>query len=74
MPDLASPALDGYDYEECIVEEKNGKLSISYEGKNGLQEILNQKVAFKIKFKGYRLWSIEGDIEMAEHRLWEGFV
>lgn len=74
LPDLASPALDGYDYEECIVEEKNGKLSISYEGKNGLQEILNQKVAFKIKFKGYRLWSIEGDIEMAEHRLWEGFV
>ena len=41
---------------------------------HSLEELKDQKVVFKIRFKGYKLWAINGDIKAAEHRLFEGLI
>lgn len=53
--------------------ENGDKLKIEFTG-HSLEELKDQKVVFKIRFKGYKLWAINGDIKAAEHRLFEGLI
>ena len=55
------------------VTENGDKLKIEFTG-HSLEELKDQKVVFKIRFKGYKLWAINGDIKAAEHRLFEGLI
>lgn len=71
-PTWNSEPFEGFDYENSCVTEEGDKLIICFNGERKMQELAGQKLIMKFKFKGYKLWAVRGDLETAEHRLWEG--
>lgn len=72
-PNWSEPAIEGFSFSDSKVTENGDKLKIEFTG-HSLEELKDQKVVFKIRFKGYKLWAINGDIKAAEHRLFEGLI
>ena len=72
-PNWSELAIEGFSFSDSKVTENGDKLKIEFTG-HSLEELKDQKVVFKIRFKGYKLWAINGDIKAAEHRLFEGLI
>lgn len=73
-PSWNKPAFEGFDYGDSCVAREGDRLYISFENGHKLSELAGQRMVFKIRFKGYKLWAVKGDLEIADHRLWEGSV
>lgn len=63
--------FDGFSYEESRTEQQeNGWTAIRF-GK-GFESLAGQKASVKLRFRNLKLWALRGDVDQAEHRLWEG--
>ena len=66
-----SQPFDGFSYSDSRVEQKaDGWWSIRFAG--GMEQLAGEKVSLKLRLRNVKLWALRGDVEMAEHRLWEG--
>ena len=66
-----SRPFDGFSYGDSRVEQNaGGWWSVRFAG--GLEQLAGEKVSLKLRLRNVKLWALRGDVEMAEHRLWEG--
>ena len=66
-----SQPFDGFSYSDSRAEQKaDGWWSIRFAG--GMEQLAGEKVSLKLRMRNVKLWALRGDVEMAEHRLWEG--
>ena len=64
-------SIDGFSYGDSRVEQNaGGWWSVRFAG--GLEQLAGEKVSLKLRLRNVKLWALRGDVEMAEHRLWEG--
>ena len=63
--------FDGFSFGESRAEQlENGWTAIRFD--KGIESLAGQKASLKLRFKNLKVWALRGDLDQAEHRLWEG--